>query len=97
VLVQEPGAIEQWAGELEGRSVRPMRIAWTKKLQGDSAASSPGHESVSGQTEGPDGTESMCDMYECNVVMDDPEVGVQLSCDVCQTLACEPHVNLVSS
>jgi hypothetical protein len=43
LLVQEAETLEQWAEELEERSVRPLRIAWSTQ-QEDSGPSSPGRE-----------------------------------------------------
>jgi hypothetical protein len=51
-LLQEPGALEQWADELEGRSVRPT---WTCEQQRGSVTRSPGREEASDQTGGPGG------------------------------------------
>jgi hypothetical protein len=78
LLLQEPGVLEQWADELEARSVKPLRVTWTGDQQRESVARSAGREDASEQDDNPGGCVRPSVLYVGNVVMPGPQDGMLL-------------------
>jgi hypothetical protein len=82
LLLQEPGVLEQWARELEGRSARLLRITWTGKQQRRSVARGTGREAESDQASSPDDCVGASVLNGENNVLSALQDGVLFNCSV---------------